>query len=67
LSSFVNPANFPKDLFIVDSGGFIYLNPKIFRATLKIKTALILQHFWANSYHVCVNLHQTIRHQLYYM
>jgi pimeloyl-ACP methyl ester carboxylesterase len=31
LSSFVNPANFPKDLFIVDSGGFIYLNPKIFR------------------------------------
>lgn len=31
LSTFVNPANFPKDLFIVDSGGFIYLNPKIFR------------------------------------
>src|SRR6187200_1487405 len=31
LSDFVNPANFPKDLFIVDSGGFIYLNPKIFR------------------------------------
>src|SRR5919197_2889709 len=31
LSSFVNPAKFPKDLFIVDSGGFIYLNPKIFR------------------------------------
>src|SRR6188472_683784 len=31
LSSFVNPANFPKDLFIIDSGGFIYLNPKIFR------------------------------------
>jgi pimeloyl-ACP methyl ester carboxylesterase len=31
LSTFVNPANFPKGLFIVDSGGFIYLNPKIFR------------------------------------
>src|SRR5919198_862815 len=31
LSDFVNPANFPKELFIVDSGGFIYLNPKIFR------------------------------------
>ena len=31
LSTFVNSANFPKDLFIVDSGGFIYLNPKIFR------------------------------------
>ena len=31
LSSFVDPAKFPKDLFIVDSGGFIYLNPKIFR------------------------------------
>jgi pimeloyl-ACP methyl ester carboxylesterase len=31
LSDFVNPANFPKDLFIVDSGGFIYLNPKVFR------------------------------------
>jgi pimeloyl-ACP methyl ester carboxylesterase len=31
LSSFVDPAKFPKDLFITDSGGFIYLNPKIFR------------------------------------
>jgi pimeloyl-ACP methyl ester carboxylesterase len=31
LSSFVDPAKFPKDLFILDSGGFIYLNPKIFR------------------------------------
>jgi pimeloyl-ACP methyl ester carboxylesterase len=31
LGDFVNPANFPKELFIVDSGGFIYLNPKIFR------------------------------------
>jgi pimeloyl-ACP methyl ester carboxylesterase len=31
LSSFVNPAKLPKDLFILDSGGFIYLNPKIFR------------------------------------
>ena len=31
LSSFVDPAKFPKELFIVDSGGFIYLNPKIFR------------------------------------
>jgi pimeloyl-ACP methyl ester carboxylesterase len=31
LSSFVDPTKFPKDLFIVDSGGFIYLNPKIFR------------------------------------
>src|SRR5919107_4827014 len=31
LSNFVDPAKFPKELFIVDSGGFIYLNPKIFR------------------------------------
>jgi pimeloyl-ACP methyl ester carboxylesterase len=31
LSSFVDPAKFPKDLFVPDSGGFIYLNPKIFR------------------------------------
>jgi pimeloyl-ACP methyl ester carboxylesterase len=31
LSTFVNPANFPKELFMPDSGGFIYLNPKIFR------------------------------------
>jgi pimeloyl-ACP methyl ester carboxylesterase len=31
LSTFVNPANFPKELFMPDSSGFIYLNPKIFR------------------------------------
>jgi pimeloyl-ACP methyl ester carboxylesterase len=31
LSTFVNPANFPKELFMPDSGGFTYLNPKIFR------------------------------------
>jgi pimeloyl-ACP methyl ester carboxylesterase len=31
LSDFVNPANFPKELFLMDSGGFIYLNPEIFR------------------------------------
>src|ERR687889_2605503 len=31
LSSFVDPSNFPKELFLVDSGGFIYLNPEIFR------------------------------------
>jgi len=31
LSNFVDPAKFPTDLFIVDSGGFIYLNPEIFR------------------------------------
>jgi pimeloyl-ACP methyl ester carboxylesterase len=31
LSSFVDPAKFPKDLFLVDSGGFIYLNPEIFK------------------------------------
>jgi pimeloyl-ACP methyl ester carboxylesterase len=31
LSSFVDPAKFPKDLFVVDSGGFIYLNPEVFR------------------------------------
>ena len=31
LSSFVDPAKFPKGLFVVDSGGFIYLNPEIFR------------------------------------
>jgi pimeloyl-ACP methyl ester carboxylesterase len=31
LSTFVDPAKFPKELFVLDSGGFIYLNPKIFR------------------------------------
>ena len=31
LSTFVDPAKFPKDLFLLDSGKFIYLNPKIFR------------------------------------
>jgi pimeloyl-ACP methyl ester carboxylesterase len=31
LSDFVNPGNFPKELFLLDSGGFIYLNPEIFR------------------------------------
>ncbi|HET7391622.1 MAG TPA: hypothetical protein VFJ51_12420, partial [Nitrososphaeraceae archaeon] len=31
LSNFVSPAKFPKELFIQDSGGFIYLNPKKFR------------------------------------
>src|SRR6185312_5544402 len=31
LSSFVDPTKFPNDLFIVDSGGFIYLNPELFR------------------------------------
>ena len=31
LSTFVSLAKFPKELFIKDSGGFIYLNPKIFR------------------------------------
>lgn len=31
LSTFVDPANFPKELFMPDSGGFIYLNPAIFR------------------------------------
>jgi pimeloyl-ACP methyl ester carboxylesterase len=31
LSTFVDPSKFPKDLFFLDSGKFIYLNPKIFR------------------------------------
>ena len=31
LSSFVDPASFPKNIFIVDSGGFGYLNPELFR------------------------------------
>jgi pimeloyl-ACP methyl ester carboxylesterase len=31
LSTFVSPAKFPKELFITDSGGFIYFNPKLFR------------------------------------
>ena len=31
LSTFVSPAKFPKELIILDSGGFIYLNPKLFR------------------------------------
>jgi pimeloyl-ACP methyl ester carboxylesterase len=29
--SFINPAKFPKGLLIKDSGGFIYLNPELFR------------------------------------
>ena len=31
LSTFVYPAKFPKELFITDIGGFIYLNPKLLR------------------------------------
>ncbi|HEY9385538.1 MAG TPA: alpha/beta hydrolase [Nitrososphaeraceae archaeon] len=31
ISSFVDPSKYPKELFIVDSGGFMYLNPEIFR------------------------------------
>src|ERR687889_58923 len=31
LSSFVDPSKFPKELFLADSGGFIYLNPEVFR------------------------------------
>ena len=31
LADFVNPAKFPKELIQLDSGGFIYLNPTIFR------------------------------------
>ena len=31
LSSFVDTATFLKDLYLVDSGGFIYLNPEIFK------------------------------------
>ena len=31
LGDFANPADFPKELFLMDSGGFIYLNPEIFR------------------------------------
>jgi pimeloyl-ACP methyl ester carboxylesterase len=31
LSSFVDPSKLPKELFLVDSGGFIYLNPEVFR------------------------------------
>jgi pimeloyl-ACP methyl ester carboxylesterase len=31
LSNFADPAKFPKDLFMPDSEGYIYLNPKIFR------------------------------------
>ena len=31
LASFVDPSKFPKELFLVDSGGFIYLNPEVFR------------------------------------
>jgi pimeloyl-ACP methyl ester carboxylesterase len=29
--SFIDPAKFPKDLLVKDSGGFIYLNPELFR------------------------------------
>ena len=31
LSSFVDTATFLRDLYLVDSGGFIYLNPEIFK------------------------------------
>lgn len=31
LSTFVDPSKFPKELFLLDSGRFIYLNPEIFR------------------------------------
>ena len=31
LSSFVDTAKFLRDLYLVDSGGFIYLNPEIFK------------------------------------
>ena len=31
LADYVSPANFPKELFQLDSGGFMYLNPAIFR------------------------------------
>lgn len=31
LSTFADPSKFPKELFLLDSGGFIYLNPMIFR------------------------------------
>ena len=31
LSTFVDPSKFPKELFLLDSGGFIYLNPTVFR------------------------------------
>ena len=31
LSNFADPAKFPKDLFMPDSQGYIYLNPKLFR------------------------------------
>ena len=33
LSNFVDPTKFQKDLLILDSGGFIYLNPEIFRGS----------------------------------
>ena len=29
--SFIDPAKYPKDLLVKDSGGFIYLNPELFR------------------------------------
>jgi pimeloyl-ACP methyl ester carboxylesterase len=31
LSDYVKPTNFPKELVQVDSGGFLYLNPAVFR------------------------------------
>jgi pimeloyl-ACP methyl ester carboxylesterase len=33
LSDFVDATKFPKDLLILDSGGFIYLNPELFRGS----------------------------------
>jgi pimeloyl-ACP methyl ester carboxylesterase len=30
LSTFVSPAKFPKELFIADNAGFLYINPKLF-------------------------------------
>jgi pimeloyl-ACP methyl ester carboxylesterase len=34
LSNFLDLTKFPKDLLVFDSGGFIYLNPEMFRGTI---------------------------------
>ena len=46
LSSFVDPATFPKDLFLVDSGGFIYLNPEIFQENFAQDVDPKEAHLW---------------------
>ena len=46
LSNFADPAKFPKDLFMPDSQGYIYLNPKIFERILLRMSILLRLTSW---------------------